>query len=62
MNTKQTDNNKTDYQAETNALMEAFNPPPLQAEQPAWFYWQEPWQDAAADAAADKAVQSAFEN
>ncbi len=59
MDDKQTErSNKVEEISEPNPLMEAFNPLPLHAEQPARFYWQEPWQDATAD----RAVQAAFES
>ena len=52
------DNNKTDQQADENALMAAYNPQPPQTEQPARFYWQEPWQEPSAETF----VQAAFES
>jgi hypothetical protein len=59
MDTKQTErSNEVEETTEFSPLMEAFNPLPVQAEQPARFYWQEPWQDASAD----RAVQATFES
>ena len=59
MDYKQTEHsNKVEEALDFDPLMEAFNPTPPKAEQPARFYWQEPWHDASPDAA----VQAAFES
>lgn len=52
------DASKGEWEGEMDALMDAYNPPPLKAEQPAHFYWEMSPQEQASDGA----VQSAFEN
>lgn len=62
MTNNRTDNtNKVDQQAETDPLMDVYNPLPPQSEQPARFYWQEPWHGTNGDGGAAD-VQAAFEN
>jgi hypothetical protein len=57
MTNKPTDHtDKVDQQADVNPLMAAYNPLPLQPEQPAQFYWQEH------EASTVEFVQAAFES
>lgn len=56
MSTRPTENTKKIE--EPNSLMEAFDPRPLEAEQPVQFYWEEPCQYGDSD----DCVQKSFEH